>query len=223
MYVTVCMIHSHWLLSYSLLNKMMNTERAAVMLLFVRRSSRISAKRKSIQCSLQPVFDVTLGGSLVMTYSHEDTVKFENPKKSPYNLKILKDPLPCIFSALAFSASQWSQQRHSWKKLGKTDMIMLYCGPNKDTEKPLISKVLHMSITVQQLDNWSAMGGMQHWYAEWRDNKKNPPPHPWHGVLKYRKIWQNLNLCLQNINKEKTIWNNFPPNPNMVSVETSML
>ena len=62
-YVTVCMIHSHWLLSYSLLNKMMNTERAVVMLLFIRRSSRISAK-KSMQCSLQPVFDVTLGDTI---------------------------------------------------------------------------------------------------------------------------------------------------------------
>ena len=61
-YVTVCMIHSHWLLSYSLLNKM-NTERAVVMLLFLRRSSRISAK-KSMQCSLQPVFDVTLGDAI---------------------------------------------------------------------------------------------------------------------------------------------------------------
>ena len=40
-----------------------------------------------------------------MTYSLEDTIKFENPKKSPYNLKILKNPLQRIFSALAFSAS----------------------------------------------------------------------------------------------------------------------
>ena len=45
-YVTVCLMHSHWLLSYSVLNKMMNTERAVVMLLFIRRSSRISAKNK---------------------------------------------------------------------------------------------------------------------------------------------------------------------------------
>ena len=45
-YITVCMMHSHWLLSHSVLNKMMNTERAVVMLLFVRRSSRISAKNK---------------------------------------------------------------------------------------------------------------------------------------------------------------------------------
>ena len=53
-YITVCMMHSHWLLSYSLLNKMMNTtERAVVMLLFVRRSSRISAKKKAcnVLCS----------------------------------------------------------------------------------------------------------------------------------------------------------------------------
>ena len=36
-YITVCMMHSHWLLSHSVLNKMMNTtERAVVvMLLFV--------------------------------------------------------------------------------------------------------------------------------------------------------------------------------------------
>ena len=46
-YITVCMMHSHWLLSHSVLNKMMNTtERAVVMLLFIRRSSRISAKNK---------------------------------------------------------------------------------------------------------------------------------------------------------------------------------
>ena len=47
-YITVCMMHSHWLLSHSVLNKMMNTtERAVVvMLLSVRRSSRISAKNK---------------------------------------------------------------------------------------------------------------------------------------------------------------------------------
>ena len=58
-------MHSHWLLSYSVLNKMMNTtERAVVMLLFIRRSSRISAKKKSMQCSLQPVFDVTLGDTI---------------------------------------------------------------------------------------------------------------------------------------------------------------
>ena len=63
-YVTVCMIHSHWLLSYLLLDKMMNTtERAVVMLLFVRRSSRISAKKK-MQCSLLPVFDVKLGDAI---------------------------------------------------------------------------------------------------------------------------------------------------------------
>ena len=43
--------------------------------------------------------------NLVLTYSLEDTSKFENPNKSPYNLKILKNPLQCIFSALAFSAS----------------------------------------------------------------------------------------------------------------------
>ena len=47
-YITVCMMHSHWLLSHSVLNKMMNTTKRAVvvMLLSVRRSSRISAKNK---------------------------------------------------------------------------------------------------------------------------------------------------------------------------------
>ena len=43
-----------------------------------------------------------------MTYSLEDTFKFENPKKSPYNLRILKNFLQCIFSALAFSALAFS-------------------------------------------------------------------------------------------------------------------
>ena len=36
-YVTICMMHSHWLLSYSVLNKMMNTtDRAVVMLLLFK-------------------------------------------------------------------------------------------------------------------------------------------------------------------------------------------
>ena len=157
-----------------------------------------------------------------MTHSLKDTIKFENPKKAPTSWKSSKIPYHAS-SVLLLSVLPNDHNRdiagRNWVKL----MWSCYCRPNKDSEKPLISKVLHTSITVQQLDNWSAMGGMQHWYAEWKDNKKNPPPHPWHGVLKYRKIWQNLNLCLQNINKEKTIWNNFPPNPNMVSVETSML
>ena len=85
--------------------------RADVMLLFLRRSSR-SLQEISMQCTWQPVCDVTLGDTIdldgryimlsmlkrlkliVMTYSLEDTIKFENPKKSPYNLKILKNPLP---------------------------------------------------------------------------------------------------------------------------------
>ena len=153
-----------------------------------------------------------------MTYSHEDTVKFENPKKAPTIWKSSKIPYHAS-SVLLLSVLPNDHNRdiagRNWVKLTWS----CYSRPNKDTEKPLISKVLHMSITVQQLDNWSAMGGMQNE----KTIRKIPPPHPWHGVLKYRKIWQNLNLCLQNINKEKTIWNNFPPNPNMVSVETSML
>ena len=110
-----------------------------------------------------------------MTHSHEDTVKFETPKKAPKIWKPSKIPYHAS-SVLLLSVPPYDHNRdiagRNWVKLTWS----CYSRPNKDTEKPLISKVLHMSITVQQLDNWSAMGGMQHWYAEWKDDKKNPPP-----------------------------------------------
>ena len=54
----------------------------------------------------------------------EDTIKFENPKKSPYNLKILKDPYHAS-SVLLLSVLPNDLTETYWKKLSKTDMILL--------------------------------------------------------------------------------------------------
>ena len=87
-----------------------------------------------------------------MTYSLEDTFKFEKPKKSPYNLKILKN-LYNVSSVLLLSVLPNDHNRdisgRNWVKPTRS----CCCRPNNVTEKPLISKVLPTSITVQQLDN----------------------------------------------------------------------
>ena len=87
-----------------------------------------------------------------MTYSLEDTIKFENPKKSPYNLKILKIPYN-VSSVLLLSVLPNDHNRDISGRNWVTPIQSCYCRPNNDTEKPLISKVLPTSITVQQLDN----------------------------------------------------------------------
>ena len=109
-----------------------------------------------------------------MTHSHEDTVKFETPKKAPKIWKPSKIPYHAS-SVLLLSVPPYDHNRdiagRNWVKLTWS----CYCRPNKDTEKPLISKVLHMSITVQQLDNWSCNIGMQN---EKTIRKISPPPIP---------------------------------------------
>ena len=52
----VCMMHSHWLLSDSVLNKMMNTSEREIL--------KGLCKKISMQCTSQPVCDVTLGDKI---------------------------------------------------------------------------------------------------------------------------------------------------------------
>ena len=76
-----------------------------------------------------------------MTYSLEDTIKFENPKKSPYNLRILKKIPYNVSSVLLLSVLLLSVLLLS--------VLLLSVLPN-DHNRDIAGR------------NW-----VKHWYAEY--------------------------------------------------------